>query len=320
MLRYRAFQNTDPPIVASIWRSRMGRPGLMQPVSVDTLEQLVFGKLYFDYQGLVLAFEGDDPVGFVHAGFAPTAQGDRLDRESGVICMLMTRPDCAADEVASGLLHESEKYLRRRGARSALGGDVQTLTPFYVGLYGGHTLPGVLESDADAAAFFRGQGYTEVGQMLGFAIDLETFRAPIDRQQLQYRRQMIVEAKPDCPTRSWWEACTTGDFELTRFDVSPRGVSAVQATALFREVEPAGALRPGRTVELIDAFVQPPHRRQGLGTFLLAEAFRQLALQGVGTVEAPISRQNTAGLALFRKLGLNQVDQAGIFRKEIDGQ
>ncbi|MEN6496802.1 MAG: GNAT family N-acetyltransferase [Thermoguttaceae bacterium] len=322
MLQYRTFQNTDPPILASIWRSRSDQPGLLQPVSVDTFEQFVFGKLYFDYEGLVLAFDDDRPVGFAHAGFGPTPQGDRLATEQGVICVLMVRPDCACPtgEVAEGLLRESEAYLRRRGAKSVLGGAVQPVTPFYCGMYGGCTLPGVLESDAVARNLYQAHGYAEVSRTLLLSLDLSTFRAPIDRQQMQLRRKMLVEAKADAPVHSWWDACTIGDFELIQFDAVARGSSTVAASAVFREMDPGGALRAGRTIGLLDLQVDPAQRRQGLGTFTLAEAFRQLASQGVQTVQAQVAQQNTACLALFRKLGFQETQQAIVFRKEINGQ
>lgn len=322
MLRYRTFQNTDPPILASIWRSRSGQPGLLQPVSVDTFEQFVFGKLYFDYEGLVLAFDDDRPVGFAHAGFGPSAQGDRIATEQGVICMLLVRPDCQCPvaEVAEGLLRESEKYLQRRGAKSVLGGSAQPATPFYCGMYGGCMLPGVLESDSTTRSLYQSHGYTEVGRTLLLSLDLGTFRAPIDRQQMLFRRKMAVEPKTDPPARNWWEACTTGDFELLRFDVMPRGSSTVAASVVFREMDPGGVMRPGRAVGLLDIEVDPPQRRQGLGTFALAEAFRQLTSQGVQTIEAQVAQQNTACLGLFRKLGFQQTQQAIVFRKDMNGR
>lgn len=321
MLRFRTFQNTDPPILASIWRSRVDQPGLLQPVSIDTFEQFVFGKLYFDYAGLIVALCDDQPVGFVHAGFGPTPQGDRLATDQGVICMLLVRPDsaCPTEEVAAGLLRESEAYLRCRGAKTILGGASQPATPFYCGMYGGCTLPGVLESDVSTCILYQSQGYAEVGRTSIVMLDLSTFRAPIDRQQMQLRRTLIVEAKVDPPSQSWWEACTTGDFELLRFEVKPRGQSVVLASSVFREMAPGGVLSAGRTVGLLNIQVDSSKRRQGLGVFTLAEAFRQLASQGVQVVEAQVAQQNAACLALFRKLGFQQTQEAIVFRKEVDG-
>ena len=42
---------------------------LMQPVTANLLEQLVFSKPYFDPAGLIIALVDNVPVGFVHAGF-----------------------------------------------------------------------------------------------------------------------------------------------------------------------------------------------------------------------------------------------------------
>ena len=123
MTTYRSFRNTDPPALVDIWRSCAGRPGLAQPVSVDRLEQSVFGKHYFDYPGLILAFHGERPVGFAHAGFGPDRSGDRVATEPGVICLMLVRPDCAQPHaVAEGLLARCEGYLRQRGATTIYGG------------------------------------------------------------------------------------------------------------------------------------------------------------------------------------------------------
>ena len=116
MLTYRTFRNADPPVLSSLWRSRAGQPGLLQPVSPDLLEQLVFAKLYFDYAGLVLAYDDGQPVGFAHAGFGPNAAANWICTDVGVTCMVLVRPDCAEAEVAAGLLDRCEDYLRRRGA------------------------------------------------------------------------------------------------------------------------------------------------------------------------------------------------------------
>ena len=113
MLRFRCFHNTDPPAVTAIWQSRDGQPGLYQPVSVDLLEQYVFGKPYFDCAGFILATDDDRPVGFAHAGFGPNPSRDGLSTDAGVTCLLLTLPEFARPEIAAGLLERCEHYLRR---------------------------------------------------------------------------------------------------------------------------------------------------------------------------------------------------------------
>ncbi len=91
MIRFRPFTNADPPALAEIWRSRALERGLQQPISAMLLAEVVFGKTYFDNQGLILALDDDQPVGFVHAGFGPNESGSWLSHEQGIISMIMVR-------------------------------------------------------------------------------------------------------------------------------------------------------------------------------------------------------------------------------------
>jgi len=317
MPTYRTFRNVDPPALADIWRSQAGRPGLMQPVSVDLFEQFIFGKIYFDYEGLILAFDDARPVGFAHAGFGPTPTCDRIATDRGATCIVMVRPDCARAEVAGGLLQQCEAYLLRRGAKMLYGGAVRPLDPFYLGLYGGSGLPGVLDSDTLARDLYRRHGYDPIDRTLLFRRSLDEFRPLVDRRQLQFRRRMNVELKMDPPARSWWEACTTGDFDLTRFELTERGGNRVLAWATYRGMEPTSGAASGRMVGLLDLEVGSEHRRQGFATFLLGESLRQHARHGVTAVEALLFEENQSGVALFQKLGLEQAEQGTVFRKEV---
>ncbi len=316
MIRFRPFRNTDPPVVTALWRSCFGRPGLAPEVSADLFEQYVFAKLYFDYDGLITAWDGDRPVGFAHAGFGPNEAEDDVCTHLGVTCLVLVRPDCADGQVAPGLLARSEEYLRSRGAKVLYGGGINPLNPFYLGLYGGSELPGVLWSDALARELFASHGYREIDRTLVMRLPLADFQAVIDRRQMQIRRQMIVEVNVDPPSRSWWEACTLGEFELTRFDVLPRGGGPTVARAIFRAMEVAAPDGISRAAGLVELFVEESMRRRGLAVFLLSEAARQFARQGIAFVEAQLTEHNAAALAVYRKLGFRQADEGSVFRKE----
>jgi len=319
MLTYRAFCNTDPPVLTELWRSCAGRPGLRKLVSADLFEQLVFAKLYFDYGGLIIARDEGRPVGFAHAGFGPDETADRVSTELGVVCMVMVRPDYDGTEAAVGLLDCCEQYLRRRGSKVLYGGGIQPLNPFYLGLYGGSEVPGVLDSDQLARDLFISHGYREIDRTLVVRRELDDFQAVIDRQQMQIRRRMIVEVTQDPPARNWWEACTMGEFDLTRFDVIPRGGGPAVAQATFRSMEPGGTTGIGRASGLIELNVDRAHRRKGLAVFLLSEAFRQFIRQGIMLVEAQTMQHNAAARALYHKLGFRQVGQGSVFRKDGTG-
>ncbi len=316
MLEYRTFRNTDPPAITALWRSRQGQHGLCPTVSSSLFEQLIFAKLYFDYEGLVLAFEDGQPVGFAHAGFGPNKAEDSLATELGTTCLLLTRPGCDEARVAAGLLKQCEQYLVRRGAKVLYGGGINPLNPFYLGLYGGSELPGVLESDTVAIDAFRAAGYREIDQVAVLRRDLAGFHPPFDRQQMQARRQMLVEEIAYPASRSWWEACTLGEFHLTRFELAARGSKQPVARATFRSLEAAGTTGVSRAAGLIELHVDKPFRRRGLAVYLLAEALRQFVNQGIVFVEAQCMCHNRAALGLYEKLAFHHADTGTVFRKE----
>jgi ribosomal protein S18 acetylase RimI-like enzyme len=315
MLTYRTFRNTDPPLLTALWRSCAGKRGLGQPVSPELLEQFLFAKLYFDYPGLVIAEEHGRPLGFAHAGFGPTEEENAVSTELGTTYLVVTRPDCEQTKVAAGLLERTEAYLRSRGAKVLYGGGIHPLNAFYLGLYGGSELPGVLESDTAMHGLFLSHGYQEIDRTIVLERELASFESPIDRRQMQVRRQMIVEVTIDPPARTWWEACTLGEFTLTRFGLVPRTGGPTVARATFRGME----LLPTtsrRVMGLIELWVEPSFRRRGLAVFLLSEAFRQFMREGVAGVEAQAMQHNLAGLSMYRKLGFQQVGQGSVLRKE----
>jgi ribosomal protein S18 acetylase RimI-like enzyme len=230
--------------------------------------------------------------------------------------MVLVRPDQPAAEVAAGLLDHTEQYLLDRGAKVLYGGAIQPLNPFYLGLYGGAELPGILSSDHVALELFRSHGYREIDETLIFRRDLTDFQVPMDRAQLALRRQMTIQMTADPPSRSWWDACTTSDFDLTRFEVMPRGGGQVLARATFRGMEPAGAGTFVRAAGLIHLDVDAARRRQGLATYLLGEVFQSCSRQGIMLVEVQTMARNAAAIALYRKLGFRQADRGTVFRKE----
>jgi ribosomal protein S18 acetylase RimI-like enzyme len=316
MLTYRTFRNFDPPALAALWRTRAGQPGLVQPVSCDLFEQLVFAKLYFDYGGLVLAHDDGRLVGFAHAGFGPNEERSWIATETGVICVVLTDPKCAEAEVTAGLLDCSEDYLWGRGAKVVYSGGLQPFSPFYLGLYGGSELPGVLDSDKVVRSALAARGYQEFERLVLLGRDLDGFESHVDRQQMQIRRQMQVEVTSDAPTHNRWEAFAFGEFDLTRFDLVMRGSGAIMASALFRSMEPSGASGVGRAAGLIDIHVETGQQRHGLATFLLNEAFRQFLRQGIARVELQTTESNAAALGIFQKLGLQETGRGGVWKKE----
>jgi len=316
MLRYRTFRNTDPPILVSIWRSLGTQRYLAPNVSLDEFERFVFSRLYFDPAGLFIAYDGDEPAGFAHAGFGAAKQEFAISTELGVTCLIVLRPDCNNSDVAPGLLEQCEKYLTGKGAKVLYGGAIQPLNPFYLGMYGGSELPGVMETDTLACKTFDSSGYERVKSTLVFRGDLRSVESPVNRAQLQIRRRMSVQMKNDLSTSNWWEACTLGNFDLTRFDLMPKTGGESFSHVTVRTMMTPGESGPVRTVGLIELETQKSHRRQGLVSFLLTEAFHTLLRNGINTAEVQTMADNVAAVSLYKKLGFEQIDSGTVFRKE----
>ncbi len=289
----------------------------MQPMSAELFEQLVLSKPYFDNQGLILALDGRTAVGFVHAGFGANDDGSGISTVMGVTCMLMVRRDYRRMGIGSQLLAHSEQYLRGRGAQVLYGGSIRPLNPFYLGLYGGSELPGVLASDVEAQHLYRSNGYRDVNHTVILHRDLKSFRPIVDRQQIQIRRRSTLKVTVDPPTTTWWQACTVGAFDRGRFDLLLMGgADRAVATVTAWSMEPLSTSWGVRAMGLIDLEVDPSSRRQGLATFLLGEAFRQLQQQGVALIEVQTMEDNSSARSLYRKLGFEQVDSGAVFRKD----
>ncbi len=314
--RFRPFLNSDPPHLAQIWRNQPPQRGLMQPLSASALEECVFSKPYFDREGLIVAEKEGTPVGFLHAGFGPNDEHDSLSTESGTTLLLMLDKEHCIESLADDLLGQGEAYLRSRGAKVLYAGGVWPLNAFYLGLYGGSELPGVLQSDPVLAQACLRHGYREIDRVHIVQRDLSSFRPPISRQQRQLRREAEVQECANPAPSSWWDACTTGSLESVHYRLVRRGENKTLAEVSFWDIEPLSISWGLRTAGMLRLQVPPEARRQGYATYLLSEAFQRLRKGGMVLIEAQTMQHNEPALALYKKLGFTPVDEGVVFRKE----
>ncbi|HVA51141.1 MAG TPA: GNAT family N-acetyltransferase [Pirellulales bacterium] len=316
MIRYRAFRNSDPPALAEIWRSQPAEHGRVRPMSAALFEQFVLSKPYFDNAGLIVAVDDQLPVGFAHAAFGPNACGDRLARQMGSTCLVMVRTDYQGRGIGGELLSRSESYLRQRGAEVMYGGGIAPLNGFYLGLYGGSELPGVLDSDAGEQHLFESHGYREIDRVYVLERALAGFRPPIDRQQLQIRRRSTIEAMFDPPPHSWWEACAWSGLDQTLYELTSRDACRVVARATAWSIEPLSSSWGVRATGVTALEVEEASRRQGIATYLMSDIMRQLASQGTSLVQVQTMQANVPAQKLYEKLGFRLVNQGAVYRKD----
>ncbi len=320
MITFRCFRNDDPPRLAGIWRTANLGPGAMQPMTVTHLEAGVFSKPYFDREGLMLAFDDDQAVGFAHAAFAPNTDRDALDTSTGTTLLVVVEPHEHEADIAAGLISRCEDYLRRRGARTILGGGSAEMAGFYLGLYGGALIPGILDSSAAMQRAFLASGYEAADRIAVLRRPLAGFRPPVNRLQLAIRRASELRVIDEPVRRTWWEAATTTGIALRRYELrgrqeGPEGTGALLGSASFWDMQPLASAWGVPAAGLMNVTIEGPRRRQGLASYLVAEALHDLAAEGVTLVETQVSEANAAAMSLFGKLGFQAADHGTVFRK-----
>jgi ribosomal protein S18 acetylase RimI-like enzyme len=315
MIRYRPFRNDDPPALVELWRSQPPRRALVPSITTELLEERIFGKPYFDREGLIVAENGGRVVGFAHAGFGSNADGSNVTTEIGSTYLMLIAGHERQERIARELLEQSEQYLIGHGTRTLMAGSVYPANAFYLGLYGGSPSPGVLESDVETLTLFRSAGYGEVSRHFVLQRALAGFRPLVDRSQLQIRRQYRVETDQTPAVRSWWEACTIGMLERVQHRVLSSRTGAVCGCVTFWDLTRQPGAWGAHEMGLIDLEIKAEGRHQGLGTFLVGEALKHMHAAGMALAEAQIDEQNQPALGLFRKLGFGQVDRGIVLRK-----
>jgi ribosomal protein S18 acetylase RimI-like enzyme len=288
-------------------------PLAMQPMTPALLESSVFSKPYFDRRGLIVATDDERILGFAHAGFGPNAERTAIDYRTGSIVMLVVPPHERQQEITAGLVAHGETYLRNQGATTILGGGTPSLGGFYLGLYGGADLPGILDSSPVMQRGFCQAGYTVHDRIAVMRRSLVGFRPPIDRLQLAIRRTTRLTAIDEPDRRNWWEAAVTTGIGLRRYELRGRDAE-VLGSALFWDMQPMAASCGVVAAGLLDVVVTCERRRQGLAHYLVAEALHDLAGEGISVVEAHATESDEPAMGLLAKLGFEMACQGTLYR------
>ncbi len=314
MIEFRCFRNDDPPRLADTWRSADLGPSAMQPMTSALLEACVFSKPYFDREGLVVAVEDGRVVGFAHAAFGPNADHSAIDTAVGTTLLAVVVPHGEQELIGAGLIARSEDYLRRRGATTLLGGGSPAMRSFYLGLYGGADLPGILDSSPGMQDVFRRAGYAEAERIGVLRRPLAGFRPPVNRLQLAIRRSTTLRAIDEPSRRTWWEAATTTGIALRRYELRGAGEDLL-GTASFWDMQPLAAAWGVSAAGLLHVGIEGVRRRQGLAHYLVAEALHDLAQEGVTLAETHVPMSNEPAIQLFTKLGFEIAEHGTLYRK-----
>jgi hypothetical protein len=280
------------------------------------LDELVLCKPYFDRNGLIVAEDDSgQQLGFTHAAFGPSADQSDLDYTRGTTCLVMVKPGDQQIEIAARLLEAGESYLREGGATLLYGGGLDQTAPYYHGLYGGSSPPGILLSDALQTRLFRQAGYESADQRVIVERRLVGFRPPIDRDIMQIRRKYKLDRSPEPLPAAWWSACTWGQLDIVRFELvagrTPAGWLA------FWDVEPLASSWGVHAMGLLNYSLDGTGNDTAIMTYLLGESMREMQSHGVTIVEAQVREDDGQLRDACLRLGFTEVDKGIRYRKQV---
>lgn len=315
LIEYRRFRNSDPPQIVRLWQTAgLGR-GAAIGLSADHFDDLVFAQPYFDRNGLILACEGAEAIGFVHAGFGTDTTEQQLCRNDGVICAVVVDPRFRRQGIGRKLVELAERYLNEAGATAIRAGAAHPCDPFYFGLYGGCEPAGFLESDAAAAPFFQKLGYVPTARHLVFQRKLNEGGDPIGLRLMSIRRSTsLVVVQPE-EKRPWWWQTRTGRLDTVDMALVPKAGGATLARVTMIGLDlyiPRWQTRP---IGLTDLWVMESLRGKGYGQALIVEVCRRVRNEMIGLAEAHAAESDTGAIGVLKSSGFQQVDAGVVYRK-----
>ncbi|MBY0232699.1 MAG: GNAT family N-acetyltransferase [Gemmataceae bacterium] len=316
MITVRPFRNPDPPRLVELWTASVAGPRSIPVRGCTLLEYFTFAKPYFDPAGLLLAFDGEKPVGFLHAGFAPDVARGRLDQTRGIVSAVAVLPSYRRQGVATRLLAQAEDYLRAKGAREAVAGGMTPDNPFLFGLYGGADSPGFLAGDEGARPFLEKLGYALARTRCVFQRQLTRLQMPADPRFAAFRpRYEIIAALASKP--GWWRECVLGPVEAVEYVLRDKASGEAHARVLLWDMDTFGTHWGQPCAGVLEIETRPAHRRKGLAKYLLANVMRHLRERSFHLMEAQAAPDDAPALALLRLLEFQQVEAGHSYRKAL---
>ncbi|WP_339733581.1 GNAT family N-acetyltransferase [uncultured Gimesia sp.] len=314
MTEFRAFHNTDPPHLLSLWHAAgLGR-GAAECLSIDAFEVLIFSQPYFDSNGLIVAVEDGEPVGFVLAGFGPNKEESALDYSQGVICTVIVHPKFRRRGIGRDLVLKAEDYLKSKGAVNITAGPSGLLSPYLVGLYGGTRPSGFLLSDPLAAPFFESIGYDAIKSIRIYQRDLLGPKPPIKFHLVNIRRKMQLMISDDYQAPNWWWLTRLGRLETLHFELVPKTGDGAVASATVIGLDLYIPKWEERVIGLTDVFVKEDERSKGYGQSLLLEIARRLQDELITKLEWHVEESNTVAAHVALAVGYYQIDTGIVYQ------
>ena len=307
------------PAAVALWNAcGLGR-GAVAGLAKEAFDLFVLAQQHFRRDLLTVAVDGPDGRG--PNGGGPHIVGwslggltfDHTDTRTGtgVVCGVLVHPDHRRAGLGTRLLAAAADGLRAAGARRVLAGPAPPADPFLMGLYGGITPAGFLDSDAGAAPFLTARGWTPHRRVGVFHRDVA------DRERPGFP---VLAAKRRCEVRvtgtvgdgpRWW-ATRVGRLDPLRFTLHDRASGDPVATALVIGLEQFGPVWGELAVGLTGLTELGPGTDVHVQALIL-EVNRRLKQEGVSLLEVHANSGDTPRRTTLTRLGFSEVDAGTVY-------
>jgi len=326
MLTIRPFRNEDPPRLLELWRRTQHRQDGSSPLfslSLNQVQTQILGLPMIDSQSIMLAFDKNTPIGYVHTTFAPTKDGYSFDYTAGQICFLCVDPKCHdVPGTAAALIHSGENYLSQSGAQKIFGGSPSPSAPFYTAFYGGGEAVGMLHSDTMVVNAFHEANYKVHQKTVWFHLDLRSNTQVSSWESSDYYDELAIEIREIPESKTWWEGCIQANgiwFDATVYLVrTDRPVARLRIRISYPDTENFLAMYGGTWfASLMELRVHPNFANEKIKNYLLEEVIRYLTAQKqVIQIEAHTAEDSLLSL-LLRNQSWQEQDSGYVFVKEL---
>ncbi|MDR0522206.1 MAG: hypothetical protein LBH00_10185 [Planctomycetaceae bacterium] len=321
----RPYRNDDPPRLLDLWRRTQKCCEEHLPfiaLSANHMQEQILGQPFFDRRAIMLAFEGREPVGYVHTSLNPLPDGSDFDGTAGTICFLCVDPASKdVPQTAAALIRAAEDYLLSLGVKTIYGGSPSPSVPFYSAFYGGGEPIGILHSDEFLIRAFEEQGYSLYQKTVCFHMNLRQYSPVYTPELVGWHADSTVSINEHPKARSWWEGCTFANgawFDaIAYFNQTQRPIARLRIRLTYPNMENVFSLY-GNTwlASLMELRVHPEFLDQNIASFLLEELLRYLAARNHIVRAAAHAAEQSLLYTLLKKHAWKEKDNGTVFIKE----
>lgn len=310
----RAYRGGDEAGITAVWNEALHR----DPIDGQRFVRQVLCDANFDPEGLRVAVEGDEIVGFCLAlGRKIPLWGADLEPHTGWITAFGVRPDRQGRGVGGALLGEAEAYLRDLGKTTV---SVSPYAPNYF-------WPGVDRAAYPAAAaMLERRGYAVMYQAAAMDRNIVGFTVPDDVRALVREREAEGYVFPPLSpsllhdTVQFAGSEFSPDWARALRDAVARGISWDQIhLALAPEGRVVGFAMYGAYDGIPERFgpfgVDSSQRGKGLGKILLYQSLKSMWSKSLHGAWFLWTGEQTAAGLLYKKAGFETTRRFDVFKK-----